>query len=83
MDLLSLICISIALSMDAFSVSICKGLAARKFSLRTALSCGLWFGFFQALMPLIGYFSEYNLNILSGVLTIGLRLYFCCCWVPT
>ncbi len=56
MDLLSLICISIALSMDAFSVSICKGLATRKFSLRTALSCGLWFGFFQAIMPLIGYF---------------------------
>ena len=56
MDLLSLISISIALSMDAFSVSICKGLATKKFSLKTALLCGLWFGGFQALMPLIGYF---------------------------
>ncbi len=41
--------------MDAFSVSICQGLSTKKFSLKTALSCGLWFGFFQALMPLIGY----------------------------
>ncbi len=56
MDLISLISISIALSMDAFSVSICKGLATKRFSLKTAFLCGLWFGGFQALMPLIGYF---------------------------
>ncbi|MBE6346349.1 MAG: manganese efflux pump [Lentimicrobiaceae bacterium] len=55
MDIISLITISIALSMDAFSVSICQGLSTKKFSLKMALSCGLWFGFFQALMPLIGY----------------------------
>ena len=55
MDLISLITISIALSMDAFSVSICQGLSTKRFSLKMALSCGLWFGFFQALMPLIGY----------------------------
>ena len=42
--------------MDAFSVSICKGLATKKFSFKTALLCGLWFGGFQALMPMIGYF---------------------------
>ena len=41
--------------MDAFSVSICQGLSTKRFSLKMALSCGLWFGFFQALMPLIGY----------------------------
>ena len=56
MDIISLLAISVALSMDAFSVSICKGLATRKFSFKTALLCGLWFGAFQALMPLIGYF---------------------------
>ena len=56
MDIISLLAISVALSMDAFSVSICKGLATRKFSFKTALLCGLWFGVFQALMPLIGYF---------------------------
>ena len=56
MDLVSLIGISIALSMDAFSVSICKGLATKRFSFKTAFLCGLWFGGFQALMPLVGYF---------------------------
>ena len=56
MDIITLLGISIALSMDAFSASICKGLATRKFSLRTALLCAVWFGSFQALMPLIGYF---------------------------
>lgn len=56
MDLITLLSISVALSMDAFSVSICKGLATKKFSVKTALLCGLWFGGFQALMPVIGFF---------------------------
>lgn len=56
MDFITLLGIGIALSMDAFSVSICKGLATKKFSLRTAVICGFWFGGFQALMPVIGYF---------------------------
>ena len=56
MDIFTLLAMSVALSMDAFSVSICKGLATKKFSFKTALLCGLWFGGFQALMPAIGYF---------------------------
>ena len=48
--------LSIALSMDAFAVSVCKGLAIRKADLRVGLVCGIWFGGFQALMPLIGFF---------------------------
>ena len=56
MDLITLLGISVAVSMDAFSVSICKGLATKNFSIKTALLCGLWFGFFQALMPVIGFF---------------------------
>lgn len=55
MDFLTLLGIGIALSMDAFSVSICKGLATKKFSIKTAIICGIWFGGFQALMPLIGF----------------------------
>ncbi|MGN0033793.1 MAG: manganese efflux pump MntP family protein [Candidatus Limimorpha sp.] len=55
MDFISILAIGAALSMDAFSVSICKGLANKRFSLSTALKCGLWFGGFQALMPLIGF----------------------------
>lgn len=56
MTLLNLILIAISLSMDAFAVSICKGLSVRKVTVGHALSCGLWFGGFQALMPLLGYF---------------------------
>ena len=56
MTFVELLLIAIGLSMDAFSVSICKGLTTKRFSWRMALVCGLWFGLFQALMPTIGYF---------------------------
>ena len=56
MNFFELLLMAIGLSMDAFSVSICKGLTTKKFSWRTALVCGLWFGSFQALMPIIGYY---------------------------
>ena len=56
MSFFTIFSIAIALSMDSFSVSICKGLTTKKFSIKTALLCGLWFGGFQALMPIIGYF---------------------------
>ena len=48
--------LAIGVSMDAFAVSICKGLATKKAGLRQMGTCGLWFGGFQALMPLIGFF---------------------------
>lgn len=56
MTLFDLILIAISLSMDAFAVSICKGLSVRKVSFRHALICGVWFGGFQGLMPVLGYF---------------------------
>ena len=56
MSFIEILLIGIGLSMDAFSVSICKGLTTKKFSWKMALTCGLWFGFFQALMPVIGYY---------------------------
>jgi putative Mn2+ efflux pump MntP len=56
MSFVEVLLIGIGLSMDAFSVSICKGLTTKQFSWKIALTCGLWFGFFQALMPVIGYF---------------------------
>ena len=55
MDLLSLLLLAVGLSMDAFAVAVCKGLALKKITLRHALIVGLWFGGFQALMPLIGW----------------------------
>ena len=51
-----LLIIGVGVSMDAFAVSICKGLSARKVRFGHSLKTGLWFGGFQALMPLIGYF---------------------------
>ena len=47
--------LAIGLAMDAFAVSICKGLSMKKASVRGMACCGLWFGGFQALMPLIGF----------------------------
>ena len=55
MSLLSLFILAIGLSMDAFAVSVCKGLAMQKITLKKAGIVGLWFGGFQALMPFIGY----------------------------
>ncbi len=51
-----LMLLAVGLSMDAFAVSICKGLATRKAGLRQMATCGIWFGGFQALMPLLGFF---------------------------
>lgn len=47
--------LAVALAMDAFAVSICKGLASKENYIKTGLVCGIWFGFFQALMPFIGW----------------------------
>ena len=48
--------LAVGLSMDAFAVSVCKGLAMPKATLKAELTCGVWFGGFQALMPMIGFF---------------------------
>lgn len=51
-----LLLLAVGLSMDAFAVSICKGLSVKKAGLKQMATCGIWFGGFQALMPLIGFF---------------------------
>ena len=55
MNTLDLLLLAVGLSMDAFAVSICKGLSLGKISWRHMVLAGLWFGIFQALMPAIGY----------------------------
>ena len=55
MGFVELLLLAIGLSMDAFAVSICKGLATKEVSVREMCTAGIWFGGFQALMPLIGY----------------------------
>jgi len=57
MGLLEIILIAIGLSMDAFAVSITLGLSVKKPTLKVALIPGIYFGFFQMLMPLFGYFA--------------------------
>lgn len=56
MGFLELFLLAVGLSMDAFAVSICKGLAVKKATYREGALCGAWFGGFQAAMPLIGFF---------------------------
>lgn len=55
MSLWELFVIAVGLSMDAFAVSICKGLSVGKCKVKHMLICGLYFGAFQAIMPSIGY----------------------------
>ena len=55
MSLWELFAIAVGLSMDAFAVSICKGLSVGKCKVKHMLICGLYFGAFQAIMPSIGY----------------------------
>ena len=55
MEFLEAMILAVGLSMDAFAVSICKGLSMKKADLKSMSICGVWFGGFQALMPLIGF----------------------------
>ena len=55
MGILELLLIAVGLSMDAFAVSVCKGLSVRKLEVKHALLAGLYFGGFQFLMPVIGW----------------------------
>lgn len=57
MDFITLLLMAVGVSMDAFSVAICKGLSMRRITLGGCSTVGLWFGGFQALMPILGYFA--------------------------
>ena len=56
MGFAELLLLAVGLSMDAFAVSVCKGLSMQHASWKAGLVCGVWFGGFQALMPLLGYY---------------------------
>lgn len=56
MNLAELLILAVGLAMDAFAVAVCKGLSIRKISIKHPVVVGLYFGIFQAAMPLIGYF---------------------------
>ena len=68
MGIVELLLISVGLAMDAFAVSVGKGMTLKRVQPRHALTAGVWFGGFQGLMPLIGYyvgrsFSEYVVSV--------------------
>lgn len=56
MTVFELFILAVGLSMDAFAVAVCKGLAIGRIQWKHIVIVGLWFGGFQALMPLVGYF---------------------------
>ena len=55
MGIVELLFLAVGLAMDAFAVSVCKGLSAKEYRLRHSLTAGAYFGGFQALMPLLGW----------------------------
>ena len=59
MGVIELLLLSVGLAMDAFAVSICKGISMKKMNWKKAIIIGLYFGGFQALMPTLG-FSKFN-----------------------
>ena len=68
MPILQIVLIAFALAMDAFAVSVAGGFAIRRVRLRHALTYGLWFGGFQALMPLLGWLGGMTLtNYISSI----------------
>lgn len=56
MNFAELLILAVGLAMDALAVSVCKGLSSKRIKWQNAACAGLWFGVFQALMPLLGYF---------------------------
>lgn len=60
MNLIELFVLAVGLSMDAFAISVCKGLAIPRITFRECALAGIWFGGFQALMPAVGYFLGKN-----------------------
>ena len=84
MNIAEVIFMAIALAMDALAVSICKGMTIKKLTIEHTLKCGLYFGGFQAAMPIAGYFigktfanviSSFDHWVVFGILTaLGLNM---------
>ena len=72
MSFWELILLAVGLSMDAFAVSICKGLSVRKAGARESAITGLYFGGFQAMMPLAGYSLATHFSQMITIILLGL-----------
>ncbi|MCI5839804.1 MAG: manganese efflux pump MntP family protein [Peptoniphilaceae bacterium] len=60
MSIIEILIIAVSVSMDAFAVSICKGFSIKKTTIKQMITVGLYFGVFQAIMPLIGFFLGFR-----------------------
>lgn len=69
MGIIELLLLSVGLGMDAFAVSVCKGVSMKKMDWKKAIIMGLYFGGFQALMPVIGYFlgSAFESRLITNI----------------
>jgi len=56
MGIIEIVLISFGLAMDAFAVAVCKGISMKKINILKSIIIGIWFGFFQAIMPIIGFY---------------------------
>lgn len=72
MDLFEIIVIGVGLAMDAFAVSVCKGLSMKKIEWKKAIIIALHFEIFQAVMPILGFSSEVHLVLSYKKQIIGL-----------
>lgn len=64
MQITEFMIIALGLSMDAFAVAVCKGLSVKKLRVRHAFLAGVYFGIFQAMMPVVGYLLGYRFEAL-------------------
>ena len=71
MSFAELLLVAVGLSMDAFAVAVCRGLEMRKIDYRQALLIAVFFGGFQALMPVVGYLLGAALSATSAISTTG------------
>ena len=75
MGAIEILLTSLGLGMDAFAVSVCKGLSMGKFSLKKGFVVGIYFGVFQGLMPLIGYLL--GVNFKEIIISVDHWIAFC------
>lgn len=68
MTLIDIILVGISLSMDAFAISLCKGLTIYKNKIKKCIVIGLYFGIFQAIMPIVGYLLANNFKFIIQAL---------------
>lgn len=78
MGIIEIVLISFGLAMDAFAVAVCKGISMKKLNVLKSIIIGIWFGFFQAIMPIIGFYLgtkfESFINSFSHIIAFILLL---------